>query len=374
MAGYALNFGSAGTPITADVSGVLNNDAYSVTLYNHNHPIAIGRNLVGNPYPSPINWSAAQGWTKTNIDNALYYFRASTTDQWGGTYSSWINGFSSDGIASDIIPSMQGFLVHVSDGSYPVTATLGMDYRVRVNNMSQPFMAKGAKEERSFIRLSASYSDNGEVDPFVIYTDEKASPSFDNQLDALKYFNTDFSVPNLYAFKGASLLSIKSVPEEVRPSAIPLGIRAEMDGEIVFKISDVAGSFMFLPVYLKDASTGAFTDLQQGDYRVTLAAGDYNNRFSLEFEDLSTGSEDTRNGSPSFRVYSSHGKVIADIVSGQAGGTIMIGNLTGQVFLTQKVHADGRYEFSPGVKTGIYIITYISGNRRISERLFIEGE
>ena len=46
-----------------------------------------GFNLVGNPYPSAIDWDAASGWTKTNIDNAVYYFKASATDQYGGTYS-----------------------------------------------------------------------------------------------------------------------------------------------------------------------------------------------------------------------------------------------------------------------------------------------
>jgi hypothetical protein len=43
LAGYALNFGSAGTPLTVGVSGVVNDGPYSVTLQNHNHPIAIGR-------------------------------------------------------------------------------------------------------------------------------------------------------------------------------------------------------------------------------------------------------------------------------------------------------------------------------------------
>lgn len=373
MAGYALNFGTAGTPLTADVSGVLNNGFYSRDLYNHNHPIAVGRILVGNPYPSPINWSAAQGWTKSNIDNALYYFRASGTDQWGGTYSSWINGLASDGVASNIIPSMQGFLVHVSDGAYPVAATLAMDNRVRVNNMSQPFMAKGEADEKSLARLTVSFADQAEADHFVIYTDLKSTASFDSQLDALKYYNTDFSVPNLYAFKGTSLLSIKSLPEEEKHAVVLLGVRAERDGEIIFRLKDITGSFAFLPLYLKDAATGAITDLKKGEYSVFLEAGEYNNRFSIEFEDMTTGT-DPEVEAATFRAYSSQGKIIADIYCGTSTGTVKISNLTGQVVLTEKIYSEGRYEFSPGVKTGIYIITYVSGNRRISQRLFIKTE
>ena len=116
--GYAVNFGSNAAPNTVDVTGVVNNGTLTVTLYNHNNTYTKGFNLIGNPYPSPIDWDAAAGWTKTNIDNALYYFKASTTDQYGGTYSTYINGISATGGTTNIIPSMQGFFVHVSRRSF----------------------------------------------------------------------------------------------------------------------------------------------------------------------------------------------------------------------------------------------------------------
>jgi len=124
LEGYAVNFGSVTAPHTADVTGEVNNGSVSVTLFNNNNAYTKGFNLAGNPYPSPVDWNAA-GWTKTGIDNALYFFRTSTTDEYGGTYSSYVNGISSDGVADNIIPSMQGFFVHVSDGTYPVTGCAG---------------------------------------------------------------------------------------------------------------------------------------------------------------------------------------------------------------------------------------------------------
>ena len=139
MNGYSVNFGSVSAPNTVDVSGEVNNGALSLTLYNNNNTYTQGLNLVGNPYPSAIDWDAASGWTKTNIDNALYYFNASATDQYGGTYSSYVNGVSSDGVASNVIPSMQGFFVHVSDGAYPVTGTLAMNNSVRITDKTQYF-------------------------------------------------------------------------------------------------------------------------------------------------------------------------------------------------------------------------------------------
>ena len=161
LEGYAVNFGSDPAAKTVDVSGVVNNGNLSVTLYNHNNTYTKGFNLAGNPYPSPIDWNAAAGWTKTNIDNALYYFKASTTDQYGGTYATYVNGISSDGIVNNIIPSMQGFLVHVSNGAFPVTGTLGLTNSVRITDLTQPFSKKKSfVSSIAFLRLTAVYTDD----------------------------------------------------------------------------------------------------------------------------------------------------------------------------------------------------------------------
>ncbi len=121
LAGYSVNLGALSDPKTVDITGVVSNGSLSVTLFNHNNLYTKGFNLVGNPYPSPIDWNSPTGWTKTNIDNAVYYFRTSSSDQYGGAYSTYMNGLSSDGLATNIIPSMQGFFIHVSDSTWPVT-------------------------------------------------------------------------------------------------------------------------------------------------------------------------------------------------------------------------------------------------------------
>ena len=155
LEGYAAFFGASGVPLTADVSGEVNNGSLSVTLYNHNNTFTQGFNLVGNPYPSPINWDSPSGWIKTNIDDALYYFKASATDEYGGTYSTYINGISSDGLATAVIPSMQGFFIHVSDGSYPVTGTLGLNNSVRITDLTHPFLKSEKQAQFPLIRLGA---------------------------------------------------------------------------------------------------------------------------------------------------------------------------------------------------------------------------
>ena len=287
MQGYAANFGSAVAAKTVDAAGVVNNGSLSITLYNNNQPYTLGFNLVGNPYPSPINWGAASGWTKTNIDNALYYFQAGSTDQYTGTYSTYINGISSDGLATNIIPSMQGFFVHVSNGSFPVTGTLGITNSVRTNDLTHAFLKSVRTDTLPLLRITAGFADNGTPsDPAVIYFDTLATQLFDKNLDALKLMNTDILVPNLYAMTPDSQrLSISAIPIPVDSiRSIPLGIKTAKDGWITFKAVDMKQMPTERYIYLVDSVAGMNQDLKLNpQYRIFLKAGEYDNRFSLAF-------------------------------------------------------------------------------------------
>ncbi len=64
-----------------------------------------GWNLVGNPYSSSIDWDAATGWTKTNLNNAIYIVN-------GGGWATYIGGAGVNG-GTNHIASGQGFFVAV---------------------------------------------------------------------------------------------------------------------------------------------------------------------------------------------------------------------------------------------------------------------
>lgn len=379
LAGYAVNFGSSAVANTVDVTGVVNNGSVSVTLYNHNQIYTKGFNLIGNPYPSPIDWNAGAGWTKTNIDNALYYFRASTTDQYGGTYSTYINGISSDGLASNVIPSMQGFFVHVTNGTFPVTASLSMNNSVRITNQTSPFAKSAHKGSVPLLRLVAGYSDDTtSFDPVVVYFDYKATSDFDSQLDALKLFNTDTKVPNLYAVSSnGSNLSINALPSDFLTSfTVPLGLKTNKNGEIIFKVRSLSLDFPEMRIYLTDVSSGTEMDILPGkEYKVSLSAADYKNRFFLNFSNIATDIPDINPAFDLFSIYSSHGILKANInlLSGE-NGILTIYNLTGQAILVRKIYEPGYYEFNPNITDGIYVVSFVSGNKRISKKIHIQNQ
>jgi hypothetical protein len=376
MEGYAVNFGSSAVPITADVAGVVNNGSLSLTLYNNNNTYTLGFNLIGNPYPSPIDWDAPSGWTKTNIDDALYYFKASTTDQYGGTYSTYISGVSSDGLATNIIPSMQGFFVHVTDGSYPVTGTLGMDNSVRITDLTHAFIKSDNKSTKPLIRLTADFTDDSSpADPAVIYFDEKAGTRFDSKLDALKLTNTDLNVPNLYSISSDdNKLSINALPSPFKtPCVIPLGLKIYKSGSITFKIRDIDDEFPGQGIYLSDIVAGIEQDLlPNNEYRIYLEAGEYYNRFYLNLTSSPTDIPDIQTENDLFSIYSSKGILIANfnIFQGEKG-LLQIHSLTGSTLFMYNIYQPGYHQFSPIIKDGIYIATFITGNRRESKKILI---
>jgi hypothetical protein len=376
LEGYAAYFGYSAVPFTADVSGVVNNGALSVTLYNHNNIYTQGFSLVGNPYPSPIDWDVVSGWTKTNIDDALYYFKASTTDEYGGTYSTYINSISSDGLATSIIPSMQGFFVHVSDGAYPVTGTLGLDNSVRVTDLTHPFLKSEGKGQLPLIRLGATFVDDiASTDPMVIYFDEKAQTGFDTYLDALKLMNTDYNVPNLYALgTDGTKLSIDALPESQDSlCSIPLGLKTNINGNIVFRIIDLVEESSWDKIYITDLASSTENDLLNNkEYKVYLEAGEYNNRFFLNASEKGSEIPDTSSNNNLFSVYSSHGIIKAHINTEKTGsGLLSICNIAGQVIFVKKILDPGYYEFNPGIKDGIYIVRFVSRTYQDSRKIFI---
>ncbi|MFN8241690.1 MAG: T9SS type A sorting domain-containing protein [Bacteroidales bacterium] len=376
LQGFSVNFGNVSAAGTFDITGVVNNGPLSVTLYNHDNTYTRGLNLIGNPYPSPIDWDAASGWTKTNIDDALYYFKPGATDQYVGTYSSYINGISSDGIVSNIIPSMQAVFIHVSDGAFPVTGILSLNNQVRSGNTSQSFSKSGEKGNRQMVRLSAVFeSDTSKTDKMLIYLDEKGTAHFEKTLDALKLMNTDLSVPNIYSLSlENSKLSISAISESSDDLVqIPLGVKANKDGTLRVKISEINDFYPGYNIYFYDNVTGISRSLlYNGSYSVFLPKGEYMTRFFLNISRLTTGTGSDQVAGKEFSVWLSEGVLKADIRQLKGGkGEIFVSNMAGQILYTRRIDETGYQEFDMSLTNGIYMVTLVTGNQKITRKLIV---
>jgi hypothetical protein len=374
MIGYAANLGAIANAKKISISGTVNNGSFSATLYNHNQTYTLGMNLVGNPYPSPIDWNAVSGWTKTNIDDAMYFFDATgAADEYSGNYYQYVNGVGTGG-ATNIVPSMQGFFVHVSNGSYPVTATLGMTNSVRTTNLS-PVFKSASVDTKSILRFAAGFDGTySGQDPFVLYFDPSATMQFDGQKDALKLMNTDAAIPNLYEIVGNSQkLSINGIPEPVDSlTRIPIGINALKEGWIIISATDLSKLPSEYTVYLEDKSNNVHQDLRkEPKYRFYANNGETNNRFALV---LAMVDYNYSASVPEklFTLSRIAGTLVvkANLLAGDVG-ELRITNMLGQIMTTKSITFNQTIEVGADWQSGIYVVTLVSGGNSYSEKTII---
>ena len=372
--GYCLNFGTDMAFVTADLTGIVNNHLIGpIALSNNNKTYTLGFNLIGNPYPSPIDWNAASGWTRNNIDDAIYFFDAGTTDQYTGTYSSYINGISSNGIASNIIPSMQGFFVHVSDGSYPVNGSLSINNPARINMLSPVFHKNLLDETRPIIKLQAAFNhENAQADPLVIYWDYAATATFDKKMDALKIYNTDINVPNLYALSDdRRRLSIGSFPFPEAKNEIPLGIKTEKGGSILLRLISENNLPAEYGIYLKDKASGKIQNLKLNpEYLLSVGTGLLEERLSIVFSNTDISQEAF--GSDSFSAYVKDNTLFVSVLLKDEQVNVQLTNMAGQILLQKRLNGEGQHQLCPAPVTGIYLITFFTDMGTISKKIYIQ--
>lgn len=376
LMGYAANLKANASPITFTMSGEVNNGSLNVILENNNREFTKGFNLVGNPYPSPIDWDASQGWTREKIDGSIYFFNAGTTDRYTGTYTSYVNG-QSTGDGDNIIAAMQGFFVHVSDdATYPVTGTLGMTNAVRANNLNST-LKRAVIDTRPTLRLIAGFQINNAIkDAALVYFDPTASLKFEKEKDALKIENTDERVPNIYTLTAdRQKLSINGLSEPLDSlSFIPVGITTYIDGVISIKVEN-ARELPFAQVYLADAVTGKYHDLRQSpDTRFSLQRGVYDNRFKLVFSKSSSPVQ--HSGQEKLFTLTRSANRILVKVGLEAGvrGKLQVTNTLGQVIVRKEVGGQETVEIGQDVSTGVYVITLVSGKRSASEKILMRQD
>ena len=231
-----------------------------------------------------------------NVDNAIYFFSASDTDQYTGSYTSYVNEVSTedplvDGRSSNIIPSMQGFFIKVSNSETEdqVTGTFGMDNRVRTNDFNQEFLKAPEPDPKQLLRFTAGFTGESKKDGMVIYFSPFSTPNFEKEFDAHKLMNSDPAIPNFYNItSNKKELAINAIPFPVSGNynKIPLGIKAEKSGKMIIALSSMENLSSNFNIYLIDHSKSIGQNLsQKSEYTFDITEGIHNSRFELMFSE-----------------------------------------------------------------------------------------
>lgn len=148
--------------ITFDYTGPVNQGNVGITVA-HNGIAAESWNLVGNPYPSTIDWDIVAGWTKTNISGTI----AVRDNGASGVYRYWDG--SVGGLTNGLIATGQGFWVRTTAASPVLTInenakvnTTGAYIRsapVKAPDALTVTISKGDVADWAFFRLRENAND-----------------------------------------------------------------------------------------------------------------------------------------------------------------------------------------------------------------------
>jgi len=170
----AGNVTAISLPVSFTSSGMLAND---------------GWNLVGNPFPSTIDWNAASGWTKTNLDGSIYVPDNGSASSL--QYATW-NGSTGTNGGSRNIALGQGYWVKAIGGGTP---SLQANENVKVAGTQTTFFREGSIDNL----LRITMKQGGIRDETVIHFRDDATSGFDHQADAWKLKNGTFNLSSIAA-------------------------------------------------------------------------------------------------------------------------------------------------------------------------------
>ncbi|KAI9450649.1 hypothetical protein F5148DRAFT_1336353 [Russula earlei] len=197
--------GTNATPnaVTLDMNGVINTGAVSVNLVTGGTGSTTGFNLVGNPYPSPVDIGAVLT-SATNIGSSFYVRNPQT-----GSYTT-INPIP----ASYVLPAWSAFFVKA-------TAATSLNFTESNKNICTTCPTVfGAADRKNYLQLKAINS-GLEYDNLHLNIGNSYNNAYDESNDAIKLANDGF---NLYALSADGQKLAANYFSATHDSIIPLGI------------------------------------------------------------------------------------------------------------------------------------------------------
>ena len=380
--------------------------------------------LVGNPYPSAMdadefikdNIKDGPGRNATNVINgALYYWNhfaghTHVLAAYIGGYATYtlmggVNAISNDVLINNngaigtlvpkkYIPVAQGFFVGttldptlIANNPNLTTAVTGgpivfknsqRAFKVespansvfmKMQNTSTSSAAPDGDDVRPKIRLLFD-SANGLHRQLLVGVDEQATDLFDLGYDAPII---DVNSDDMYWDFSGNKFVIQALPDFNTDRVIPLSMKITTPGKVIIRIDALEHISDTTELYLYDNLTGIYHDLRTGDFIIGLAAGTYEQRFSLRFAAQYLGI-DTPSYNPLLITYTNLNHLLT-IRNNDATTTVKkvyLFNLLGQLIATWDVENKPMIQLPiQHLSQGTYIVKVKTSNQTVSRKILL---
>ena len=280
--GYNKTYEFIGPPNNGDISIAINRSPNSGATVH-------GYNLVGNPYPSNINFDELHNVNSTIIEPKVYFWtnKIYTPQQGGSSYDGsnyvvYTKGGSNNAGVDGIIKVGQGFIVQKTNFNSGTLTFKNMNGTapVRVGTSGIFYQKNTSAKNRYWLELTAP---NKIVNSQLIGYFEGATNEFDNTFDAEPMALTS---DLFYSTLVDKRLIVQGRAEQFKKEdLVPLGANFFQKGFYTINLQQPEGIFASgQHIYLKDTETGILTNLNEGNYTFEAKAGENTGRFIIVYK------------------------------------------------------------------------------------------
>jgi hypothetical protein len=165
---------------------------------------------------------------------------------------------------------------------------------------------------------------------------------------------------------------VQSLPiSEIESTIVPLGLRAAANKEITFSV-EALNLPNGIKVFLEDRENNVFTNLDEGNYKITLTeATDGVGRFFLHTKSgaLSTESLDLENIS----IYKANAPTLRIVGLQQGKTSVKLYNVLGKQIMSSSFQTSGLKDIPlPNLAKGVYIVQLETGASKLNKKIILE--
>jgi hypothetical protein len=369
MKGYDvfLNQSSAKIDYTASNSSSLNTGFYNIAVSRtnsengetENHK---GWNLIGNPYPSPVDWLEESGWNKTNINDAKYIWNPATDN-----YTIFLGGSNPIGIngGTQFIPSNQGFWVQaISNGNISVNN----NSRKGTMETTPDFYKNGTQ---NYPCISVVAKGNSLSDETLIRFIENTTIKFDRNFDAVKLLSGSKIIPQISTNSNNCDFAINTLPSVIDGNEIPLNFSCNTNGNYKLELEDKSFLGEIESIYLFDRITKCLIDFTfLKEYNFQHNSLNNKQRFVLVINPTNNKLISLKAENP-YLVYSNNNNIHIKTLSGETENLdIEIINILGQTIL-KRTHYGNLAIINTNTIKGYCIVKIISKKGQFNKKILI---
>ncbi len=356
VAGRGYLYATQESNPTKEFIGNLNSGSITAAVAYEGTDISLkGFNLVGNPYPSSIDWQAASGWTRTDLLIS------------GGGYDMWVwnptannygvfnsaTGIGTNSVTRYVAP-MQGFFVQASSNG-----NMSMDNAVRTHDVASVWY-KSKEQEGGQVSLSVNSKEGyGSDEVQLLY----GYP--ENKNGARKMFSSSPKAPSLYMTVEKVNYSVLYFTNTEENPSVPVKFAAGADGN--YSINCTCNTDDFGIVMLEDRQTHIIQDMKEKQtYTFNALESDDGNRFVLHFKNPE---EKTGNQLPA-RIYSVGSTMYVDLSLVTEPTMVLISDLLGRKLFQQKLQGKTKHAIRLNTENQILVICLHNPEGNLSKKLF----